>query len=243
MTTNALRLSPRRLRRPRLSLHRHRRSIEPALPLLSVAGAVGAPVLDASGKHLATLADLVVRLDPGETRPPLHGVIVRVGRTRAFVPVAAIITLKVECVEVAGVLSRRPVRRQPGLVALAEDVLDRQLVDVDGVDVVRVSDLVLGDGPDGFRLVGFDVSVRTLLRRLGPRTLRERIAAERIYDWASVGAFSVKDPGEAGSVLKLTESVASLSRLGDRERGLLFADLPPTERQQLTDTFEAEPPG
>jgi hypothetical protein len=198
--------------------------------------------VDATGEHLARLADLGVRWEPGETHPPLHGAIVRVGRTHAFVPVAAIIALKTDGVEVAGVLSRRPVRTHEGLVALAEDVLDRQLVDVDGVDVVRVSDLVLGDGPDGFRLVGFDVSVRTLLRRLGPRGLRGRIAPERVYDWASVGAFSVKNPGEAGSVLRLTESATSLRRLGDRERALLFSDLPPAERQQLADTFEGEPP-
>ena len=162
LTTNALRLAPRRLRRPRIAFRRHRRSVDPALPLLR--WRCGGTVAD---RHGGT---------PGQTRRPRrplgagdHLASPRgdrpCRRTHAFVPVAAIIALKTDGVEVAGVLSRRPVPTHEWLVALAKGVLDRQLVDVDGVDVVRVSDLVLGDGPDGFRLVGFDVSVRTMLRR------------------------------------------------------------------------------
>ena len=51
---------------------------------------------------------------------------------------------------------------------LARDLLDHQLVDVDGVQVIRAADLYLAWVGDDLRLVGVDVSVQSLLRRLGP---------------------------------------------------------------------------
>lgn len=132
-----------------------------------------------------------------------------------------------------GLLEHRLPERQPGLVALAHDVLDRQIVDVDGTEIVRVSDLVLGRLPGGMRLVGVDVSARTFLRRLGPTSLRRRVAVERVYDWASVAAFSVRGAGEAGSVLRLTSAAAELRALGPAELDTLLGDLPPREREQV----------
>jgi hypothetical protein len=200
--------------------------------LLSVAGAIGVPVVAPSGTQIGSLVDVVVRWDASEAHPPLHGVIVRIGRTRAFVGIDAIAELSAGRVETAGPFTPLPAR-DGGFVALANDVLDRQIVDVDGVDIVRVSDLALGAGPDGFHLVGVDVSARTLLRRLGPARLRRRVAIDRLCDWASVGAFSVRAPGEAGSVLKLTQAADRLTTVDPDDLGLLLSDLPPNEGRAL----------
>jgi hypothetical protein len=162
---------------------------------------------------VGTLDDLHVRWDPAEPHPPLAGAIVRVRRRRSFVPRDAIADLQRDMMWLQGPLEQCRPERQPWLVALAHHVLDRQIVDVDGADVVRVSDLVLGRLPDGLRLVGTDVSTRTLLRRLGPAWLRQKVAQARVYDWASVAAFSAP-AGEADSVLHLTDVAARL-----RERG------------------------
>jgi hypothetical protein len=233
VSVQALRRGPKRLHRPAIP-HRHRRPIPPGLRsrLVSVAGAIGVPVVEPSGARIGSLADVVVRWDPGETHPPLHGVVVRIGRTLAFIGTDAIAALSPGRVETAGAFVPLPAR-DAGLVALAHDVLDRQIVDVDGVDIVRVSDLVLGAGPRGAQLVGVDVSARTLLRRLGPAWLRRRVAIDRLRDWASVGAFSVRAAGEAGSVLKLTQAADRLSSLDPAELELLLSDLPPDEGQAL----------
>ena len=61
---------------------------------------------------------------------------------------------------------------RPGEVLLAKQVLDYQLVDVDGVKVIRASDLYLAPVFGGYRLVGVDVSAQSLLRRLGPARWR-----------------------------------------------------------------------
>jgi sporulation protein YlmC with PRC-barrel domain len=240
MSTQALRPTLRRIKRRPL-LHRQRRSVAVEGELLSVAGVVGAPVYGASGDRLASLEDLVISSDSGGPHPPLVGAVIRTHRKRAFLPASAIADLKADRLRLRGNFAPQLLERKPGLVALAHDVLDRQIVDVDGADIVRVSDLVLGRFPDGFRLVGADVSVRTLLRRLGPPSMRRNVAAERVYDWASVAAFSVRGAGEAGSVLRLTNAAAQLGTLRPDELEGLLGDLPSHERVQFAEHLAANP--
>jgi hypothetical protein len=238
MTSQALRPIPRRLRRrPPLAGLGHRRRRRPALDdaeLLSVAGAVGSTVTSCAGERLGTLDDLLVRWDAGEQHPPLYGAVIRRHHRRTFAPASAIAALRPGEIVVDEAPSALPDERAPWLVALAHDVLDRQIVDVDGADVVRVSDLVLAHRADGFRLVGVDVSARTLMRRLGPAPLRRWVALERVYDWGSVAAFSIRGPGEAGSALKLTDAATRLHKLSPSELDALLDDLPGHERRQLS---------
>ena len=232
MSSHALRPTLHRIRRRPLS-QRRRHVVAVAGELISVAGVVGSPVYDEAERRVGSLHDLVVRWDSGESHPLLCGAVVSARLKHTFVPAAAIAALEPACVRLGGHLEPCPVERHAGLVALAHDVLDRQIVDTGGADIARVSDLVLGRLPDGIRLVGADVSARTLLWRLGPAALRRRVARERVYDWAGVAAFSVRGPGEAGSVLRLTTAAAELSALRPDELELLLGDLPPAERAQL----------
>ena len=239
MSSHALRPTLHRIKRRPLT-HRRRR-LAANSELLSVAGLVGSRVYDDAGRRVGLLHDLVVRWDSGEPHPPLWGAVLRSRFRHAFVPASALAALTPDSVRLTADFEPRPVERQPGLVALANDVLDRQIVDAGGADIVRVSDLVLGRLPDGIRLVGADVSARTLLRRLGPPALRRRVAPERVYDWAGVAAFSVRGPGEAGSVLRLTTAAAELTTLRLDELEAVLADLPPAERAQLAAHVAGEP--
>jgi hypothetical protein len=240
MSSHALRPTLRRIKRRPLP-HRRHRKVAVAGELISVAGVVGSSVYDDGGRRVGSLHDLVVRWDSGEPHPPLYGAVVSARLKHTFVPAEAIAALEAGRVRLGGHLEPRPVERQAGLVALAHDVLDRQIVDAGGADIVRVSDLVLGRLPDGIRLVGADVSARTLLRRLGPAALRRRVARDRVYDWAGVAAFSVRGPGEAGSVLRLTSAADQLATLRPDELETLIGDLPPAERAQLAAHVAGKP--
>jgi sporulation protein YlmC with PRC-barrel domain len=209
--------------------------------LISVAGLVGSPVYDGAGKHVGSLNDVVVRWDATATHPRLYGAIVRTHRRSTFVPAAEIAALTPMEARLTGQLGSHPPHRQEALVALAHDVLDRQIVDTAGADVVRVSDLILGRLSDGIRLVGVDVSARTLLRRLGPRSMRQKVAPNRVYDWALVAAFSVRGAGEAGSVLRLTPAAAELRKRRPADRAALLADLPPGQASELSAVIKPIP--
>lgn len=57
---------------------------------------------------------------------------------------------------------------QPDEVLLARDLMDRQIVDTQGLKVVRVNDLKLSQSGTQLRLLGAEVGVRGILRGLHP---------------------------------------------------------------------------
>ncbi len=58
---------------------------------------------------------------------------------------------------------------------LGRDLLDKQIVDTHGAKVVRVNDLQLEETSGQLRLVGADVGVRGLMRRVGAEGVAERV--------------------------------------------------------------------
>jgi Mg/Co/Ni transporter MgtE len=120
-------------------------------------------------------------------------------------------------------------------VLLAHDVLDHQLVDVEGVQVIRAADLYLAEVIGRIRLVGADVSTVTLLRRLGPRRWRPRPTPDRVIDWATIQPFSERseEPNGAVSEVRLNTTNEGLHRLRPGELADLLEDLRRDERREL----------
>jgi CBS domain-containing protein len=209
----------------RLTALRHVRS-----ELVSLAGLIGQPVLNQAGQQIGHLADVVARWDSNQPYPPVTGLIVRVGRRRAWLPVDAVEEVTRERVRLRTArLDLREVALRPGEVELARDVIDHQLVDTDGARVIRASDLYLARVAGVVQLVGVDVGFNSLLRRLGPARFRSRPTPEKVIDWASITSFgSQRGPGGT-----LQASERGLQRLRPGELADLLEDLGRTERRDL----------
>ena len=203
--------------------------------IVSVAGLTGAPVVHSSGAEVGRVVDLVVRWE-GESYPPLTGAVVRVGRRLSWVPADKIHELSARRMVLGSVrLDLRDFSRRDNEVKLIDDVIDHQMVDVDGVRVFRAADLVLARVGGGFRLVGADVGFTTLLRRLGPARFRTAPHPDRLIDWAAIQPFS--DPGEP---VRLTRANNELKRLRPGELADLLEELGRSQRQELLDALDAE---
>ena len=203
--------------------------------LVSVAGLVGRPARLDRGAEVGRLADLVARWE-GEPYPSLTGLVLRVARRRAFVPIDHVAEVSHrEVVLRSARLDLRDYERRAGEVLLTRDVLDRQLVDCDGVQVVRASDLYLANVMGGWRLVGVDVGFQSLLRRLGPARWRTRPTPERVIDWAAIQPF-----GTAGAALRLRRQNRSLERLRPADLADLLEELGRDERHELLGVLERE---
>ncbi|HEV8230326.1 MAG TPA: hypothetical protein VGQ86_10230, partial [Candidatus Limnocylindria bacterium] len=63
----------------------------------------------------------------------------------------------------------------PEAMRLSRDLMDKQIVDTHGAKVVRVNDLQLSEVEGQLRLVGADVGLRGLLRRVGAEGFAERL--------------------------------------------------------------------
>jgi CBS domain-containing protein len=231
--------------RPLRSVRRQRRSRILAVrsvrdSLISVAGLVGSPVRNRAGDHIGRVSDIVARWDGEESYPSVTGLVVKIGGRRAFASMD-----QVDSVTRAGVqlhsarIDLMEFARREGEVLLGRDVLDHQLVDVDGVQVIRPADLYLAQipGPEGsiLRLVGVDVSNQTLLRRLGPKRWRGLPTPERVIDWAAIRPF-----GNEVTTVRLRASQDELRRLRPGELADLLEDLERDARQELLASLEPD---
>jgi CBS domain-containing protein len=206
--------------------------------LVSLAGLIAGPVINQAGEEVGRVVDVVARLYGTEPYPPVTGLVVRVGRRRAFLTADAVDDVHAGRVELRSArLDLREYERRPGEVLLARDVLDHQLVDVDGVQVTRAADLYLAPLADRTVLVGVDVSLPTLLRRLGPRRWRTRPTPERVLDWQAIAPFA-EDATTGPPDVRLRASRAALHRLRAADLADLLEDLGRTERRQLLDMLE-----
>ncbi len=161
-----------------------------APPVLHLSLVVGGDVVDRAGARLGRVDDLIVRLGEDEY-PPVTGLLASVAARQVFVPADEIETIEHRRVMLRSPrLDLRPFERRPQEVLLKKDVLDRQLINVDGARLVRSNEIELARLDGWYRVVGVDVGVRGLLRRVVPRSLARNVGAGEFLDWASVEPFT-----------------------------------------------------
>jgi hypothetical protein len=158
-------------------------------PILHLSTLVGRPLRDSDGGRLGSVEDAIVRLG-GIGYPPITGFLVKVAGRTSFLGID-----RVSEIDAHGVVLRkakldlRRFERRPEEVLLRRDVLDHQLINVDGARLVRANEIELADVAGSWRVVGVDTGARGGLRRLLPRPLGSRIATGDFLDWASVEPF------------------------------------------------------
>lgn len=208
--------------------------------LVSLAGLLGAPVRNQAGQDVGKLVDLVARVHGGEEHPAVTGLVIRVGRRRSFLDAGALARIGHRSVTLRTArLDLREFTRRPGEVLLARDVLDHQLIDVDGVQVIRAADLYLVQLGADVRLVGVDVSLQTLVRRLGPKRWQRRPTPERVIDWAAIEPFG-SELTDTPAAVRLRAPHAALRKLRPGELADMLEDLGRPGRQELLASLDTD---
>src|ERR687889_246161 len=165
------------------------------------------PVRDAEGEQVATIKDVVVHL--GEDHPPVMGVVARFRRRDFYLPRARLSQFDIQGARLnTDVLDLRPFARRDGEVLLARDVLDKQLIDVDGKRVVRVNDVQLIETGGEWLVTGADVTLAGLWRRLTPHNFVGTNRPVEVIDWADVGYLATD-----AATVQLKSSRDKLARL------------------------------
>jgi CBS domain-containing protein len=150
----------------------------------------GGELWDRAGDKLGRVDDLIVRLGDNEY-PPVTGLLATIAGRQVFVPAESVAEIEHGHVTLSGAqLDLRPFERRPAEVLLKKDVLDRQLINVDGARLVRSNEIEIARLEGWYRVVGVDVGARGLLRRLVPKGLAGRVETSRFLDWASVEPFT-----------------------------------------------------
>jgi CBS domain-containing protein len=204
--------------------------------VLHVSLVAGGALLDGSGAKLGRVDDLIVRLgDDGY--PPVTGVLASVAGRQVFVPAEQVDAIEHGRTTLRAVrLDLNPFERRPAEVLLKKDVLDRQLINVDGARLVRSNEIELARLDGWYRVVGVDVGFRGLVRRLVPRGLGETIGTRDFLDWASVEPFTGHVP-----TVRLRVPHPKLARLHPAQLADLVEQASHHEGEEILGAVGADP--
>jgi len=203
--------------------------------LVSLAGLIGCPVRNEDGRDIGRLVDVVVRHGE-DAYPPVSGLIVKVGQRKSFIDGARIAKLTHNEIRLSSTtINLTDYRRREGESLLDGDVLDHQIVDVNGLRVVRSSDLYLAPLDKEIRVVGVDISFVTFLRRIFPGALGRRATPQHVLDWATVASLA-----DSSGVVKTSGSKTALSQLRPADLADLIEDLAGREQTALIELLDPE---
>ena len=209
--------------------------------MIYLSRAIGRPVLDRNGEPIGAVADLIVAI--GDRYPPVTGLVVKTDKRLIFLPWASVDRLDDSAARLGtATIDIGKFQQRPDEIRLKADLLDKQIVDIDGRKVVRVNDVRLDEVEGSFRLVAVDVGASGLLRRLGAegpfRALARSIrlpVQDHYIDWEDV------DPVEstiAGVRLRVPHK--GLAELHPADLATILEQLTPRDRAGVLATMDDE---
>lgn len=202
---------------------------------------LGKSVIDSAGERVGTLADIVVT--PDAQFPSVSAIMIsgRGGAT-VTVPWAQVRLSDGRFKLTVGRDSMRAYHVDERDLLLKRDVLDKQIVDVHDYRVVRVNDVRLEPSDIGLFLVGVDMGMRGLLRRIGIDRVIDKVTRRsrwrphsHIIAWNDVETF---ERGEGR--IKLRFPVEKLASLHPADIAKIIDELDPAQRQEIFETLDVE---
>jgi magnesium transporter len=213
------------------------------MPTVSLTELLGATVYDPSG---AAGRVREVTLAPQEDRSRIANFIVKTKSGNRFVPCASVAAINggIRTTTISG--EWQVATATEGLFLLERDLLDQQVIDVNGRKVVRVNDVDLEfdnhfAARPTLRVISVDVgargAIRRLLRGMAPKAALQVLLSRippRSIPWKFVDVIET-DPARR---VKLKISHDGLAKLHPADIADIVEDLAPDERQAVFQTLD-----
>jgi magnesium transporter len=215
-----------------------------------VSSLIGRPVADVDGNQIGRLDDLIATPRPPVPHPEVVAIVVERRGGQLIVPFTSVAVLVAPAISLWCRKDNIP-PFVPGEQALylVRDVLDKQIIDTNGVRVVRVNDLELVRVNHHFLVANVDFGSAGLLRRVGlsrlARLLRRGSPAAGMVSWTEVELLTgdqplrLKVPGDKIADLHPADLAEIISDLSQEESSKLLASL---DVKTLADTLEEVEP-
>jgi magnesium transporter len=159
---------------------------------------VGKPVIDVEGENIGKVAEILAIRTEGMPHPKVTAVQVKHKKSLTLIPIADVAALIAPIVPLnKQVEDIQPYTPKDGEIFLARDILDKLIIDINGVRVVRVNDLEVTRVNGDYFIANIDVGVGGLFRRLGMGAKGKKSSgAEKggVISWDSVELLSTDEP-------------------------------------------------
>jgi magnesium transporter len=218
----------------------------------SVSALMGAAVVDARGGTFGHVREFAVA--PSVDAAHVHGIVLRLasakrGDRHSLVPVTHLQLTSSGAMQLRETAQPIPLPEDESYLFLERDLLDQQIIDVDGHKVVRVNDVDMvwencqEDGPDlSLRIAEVEVGMRGAVRRLlkgFPKEPVNSIASRfgaSVIPWDFVDLID-RDPARR---VRLKIEQDRLSKMHPSDIADILEELAPAERQALFISLDEE---
>ena len=198
-------------------------------------------VIDQYGRKAGVLWDLLI--GPGTVYPFILKLIVKANGELMGVDIQNlhlfnkfIITIKME------EDGLNPYQYQEGDILVKKHVLDKQILDINGAKVVRVNDVKLGESDGTMCILGIDVGLNGILRRIDAGraiqkalTVLKKPLKDQIINWTYLQSVDLHLKN-----LTLTVARRQLSRMHPSDLAAILTEIPPERGEELLSEVSEE---
>ena len=212
---------------------------------ISLTALLGTPVTDAQGHLRGRLKDIAVATGPDAGK--VAGLVLKTRAGLAIVPSQDVMETPAGTLELRSSGALVPLQDQGNYLYLLQDLVDRQIIDINGRKVVRVNDVDLewmGHGAVHLLRVaeveiGMSGAFRRVFKGVLPRATLESISRKfgaRVIPWHFVDVIEV-DPARR---VKLRIENERLADMHPSELADILEDLAPAEREAVFNSLDEE---
>jgi magnesium transporter len=204
---------------------------------------VGKVVTDLDGERVGRVQDVIATTRPDIPHPRVAALLVKQPRGTIMVPYDSIAVLVAPAIplhhRLADITPYQPAEND---IFLARDVLDKQIIDTDGMRVVRVNDLELSRVNGCFYVANVDISNLGLMRRLGLARVTQSIAGRLGRSQLPAGTISWDDVELLGAdqAMRLRVPGSKVNELHPADLAEIISDLSRSEGSRLLDSLNLE---
>jgi magnesium transporter len=198
-------------------------------------------VIDQYGKKIGALWDMAIV--PGAKSPSVIKLIIKRRQQLYEFPVDFLNLFNRYVITVTVAENTlKPYKLNEEDILIRKHILDKQILDVNGAKIVRVNDLKLGEGDGAICIMGIDVGINGILRRVdGGKAVQNTFALlnkpikEHSIDW---GFLQTIDP----DLRHLTLNVArkQLGELHPSDLAQILTDIPPDQVTEILSSVDDE---
>lgn len=199
---------------------------------------IGKPVTDIEGRRVGVLKDLIAGFKEELHHPQVKAIVVQAKDGEWLIPLARVVVLFSAAIPLDGLLEKIERYTPAGDdIHLVQDVLDKQILDTNGVRVVRVNDLELVRVNNNIFVSNVDIGGMGVLRRIGLGQFSENVAAffhqrpsENVISWDGIEMLH-------DQFMRLKVPSERLTDLHPADIAEIISDLNRAEGRQLLDSL------
>ena len=190
-------------------------------------------VYDKNEVKLGKIKDVVI--SPDKTYPRIEAIKIKANGEFYFIPSGYIREINDTQVLLTTPLEDvKQYPKQDSSIKLSRDIIDRQVVDMEGTKIRRVNDVEISYKQGDYYIIGVDIGVNGLFRRLGMGKLSKRIHPEdNIISWKDIDSLDFSN-------LKLKVSKKKLTKLHPADIAEIVDDLGISDSMSILNSLDDE---